>query len=81
MSTLERNKAMNIFDRTITVRIIVDQSEKLTNGKLDSAFKAVIKAIEIAVDEDTTFMDAAQQSMGDEADVQNVVILRWHTER
>lgn len=64
---------MNFYERNITIRIVVEDDEKLTNAELDKAFERITQIISAEIDENSIYMDAVQESVVN-AEVTAVVI-------
>lgn len=69
---------MKSYDRIITIRINVENDKELTNKELDKAFGRLTEIISVEIDENSIFMDAAQEEIQN-AEVVNICIPRQPT--
>jgi hypothetical protein len=59
----ELENEMNQYTRSITISIRVDDDSKLTNKELDNAFERIAEIIKVDIEENSVYMDSAQESI------------------
>ena len=54
---------MKQYTRSVTISIIVDDDNQLTNNELDNAFERIAEIIKTDIKENSVYMDAVQENI------------------